>query len=69
MRAAEGGKKVIERLFIGEIDDREARANPVSISTEQVVMSNGYVKKAARCNTWRIVVVVFSSGSGYGYAR
>lgn len=69
MRAAKGGKKVIERLFVGEIDNCEARANPVSITTKQVVMSNRYVKKATRCDTRRIMIIIFSSGSRYGYSR
>jgi hypothetical protein len=58
VRAAEGGKKVVQSVLVCDVDGRELETHLVFISAEQVVMSDGNVEKAPRRNARRVLVVV-----------
>ena len=59
MRAAEGGKEVVERVLIGDVDCSELQTHFVLIAPEEVVMSDGNVEKASRRDArWVLVVVL-----------
>ena len=60
--SAEGGEKIIKRVRIGQIDDRELRAPLVLVSVEQIVMSQRKVEQITRLNAGRVVVVVLCAG-------
>src|SRR5436305_1683759 len=59
MSTGEGGKKVIERCLVGDVDSAYLQAPLVSVAVEEVVMTYGHIKKMAGCNTGWIVVVIF----------
>ena len=63
VRAAEGGEEVVERVLVGQIDDRELRAPLVPVAMEDVVVAHGEIEEAAGSDARRIVVVVFRPGS------
>ena len=44
VRAAEGGKEIIERLLVGHVDDRHASAPLVAIRVEQVVVAQAEIE-------------------------
>ena len=48
MRAAKGGKKIIERGLVRQIDGGEPQAPLVTVAVEQVVVSYARIEKAAR---------------------
>jgi hypothetical protein len=59
VRAAEGGKEIVECVLVGQVDRRELEAHLVLIAVEEVVMSDGNVEKASRRDTrWVLVVVL-----------
>src|ERR1700751_962725 len=66
MRAAEGGKEVVEGLFVRQIDHRESKTDLVLLRFEmkQVVIADAQIKQMTGQDARRIVVVVFGSGSG-----
>jgi len=64
MRTAEGGKKIVKRVSIREVDGRHLQAHFVLVAVEQIVMPDCQVKHMARSNPRRIFVVVFCSGPG-----
>src|ERR1700722_15398284 len=59
MRAAEGGKEVVEGIFVGDVDGRELQADFALVSVEQVVVSHRHVEEVARRDARRVVIVVF----------
>ena len=65
VRAAEGGKEVVERHFVGQVDDREAQAPFVAITVEQVVVANGNIKQVSWSDALWVVVVIFLSRCWY----
>ena len=64
MSSGEGGKKVIERRLIGDVDGVELQAPFVSVAVEDIVMPYGHIKEMARCNPRWIVVVIFCARRG-----
>jgi len=64
MRAAEGGKKVVQGIFVGDIDGRHVEIHLVAISAEEVVLSDGGVKQVPRRDARRVLVIVAFAGSG-----
>ena len=62
---AEGRKEVVKRIFVGQINRRQARAQFVLVAVEQVVMADRDIEEIPRRDARRIVVVVFGSGRGY----
>src|SRR4029077_3585309 len=58
VRAAEGGKEVVQSVFVGDIDGRELQTHLVLVATEDVVVSDGNIEQASRRDTRRILVVV-----------
>jgi hypothetical protein len=59
VRAAECGKEIVQRHFVGQVDDREAQAPLVPVTMEKVVIAHAGIKQAARLDALRIVVVIF----------
>ena len=47
VRSAEGGEKVVECVFVGDIDSSEAHAPLVLVAVEEVVFADGGVEEAA----------------------
>ena len=64
MRAAKGGKEIIERGFVRQIDGGETQAPLVTVAVEKIVMSYARIEKAARRDALRIVIVILFSRSG-----
>jgi hypothetical protein len=64
VRAAEGGKEVVERHFVGDIDGRDAGAPFVAIPVEKIIVAQSQIKQAARRDARRIVIVVLRAGRG-----
>src|ERR1019366_1366839 len=64
VRAAEGGEEVIECDLVGQIDRRQTKAPFVAIAAEEIIVSDGKIKKAAWGHGRRILVVVHGSTSG-----
>jgi hypothetical protein len=62
--AAEGGEEVIERVFVGQVDDGEAKAPLVAVAAEEVVVADRHVEEVARSDARRILVVVFGAVGG-----
>src|SRR5258707_11789354 len=62
VRAAEGGKEVVECILVGQVDGRELETDLVLVPTEDVVMPNGHVEKTSRRDAGRILVVVLRVG-------
>src|ERR1700722_4596740 len=56
--AAESGEEVVECVFVGYVDGRQLQAHFIFISVEQVVVSDGDIKKTSTRNARRILVVV-----------
>ena len=61
MRSAEGGKEVVERFFVGQIDHRQPGAHLESVAAQNIVMPDGDVEKIAGLNARRVVVVVLGA--------
>ena len=64
MRAAEGGKKVIQGVLIGDIDGRHVEVHLVAIGVEKVVLAHGSVKQVAGGDARRVLVIVLRSRRG-----
>ena len=47
MRAAEGGKEVVERLFVGQVDDCEAQAPLIAVAVKEIIVAHRHVKTDA----------------------
>ena len=62
MRAAEGGKEVVERLFVGQVDDCEAQAPLIAVAVKEIIVAHRHVKQIPPFDARRIVVVIFSAG-------
>jgi len=62
VRAAEGRKKVVKRVLVGQVHGRQLQAHLVSVAVEHVVVSDRQIKQMARCDSRRILVVVLRSG-------
>ena len=65
--SAEGGEKVIKCELVRHVDDGHPRAPFVPVAMEEAVITKAEVKKIARCDALRIVVVVLSPWRRYFY--
>lgn len=63
--STESGKEVVERDFVGHVDDREARAPSVTIAVKQIIVTDRQVKQVAWGNARWIVIIVLGAGRGY----
>ena len=59
MRATKGREKVVERVLVGQIDDRKLRAYLVFIAVENVVVPQRNIEHTARGDALRMMIVVF----------
>ena len=41
VRSAEGAQEVVERFFVGQVDDRKPRTPLVAVTAEKIVVANG----------------------------
>jgi hypothetical protein len=65
--AAERGKEVIQRVFIGDVDTGQLQAPAVCVAFEEVVIADGRVEETPRSNArWAVVVI---PGAWRGYAE
>lgn len=64
MRAAEGGKEIIERGLVCQIDGGEPQAPLVTVAVEKIVVPYARIEKAAWRDALRIVIVILFSRSG-----
>ena len=48
VRSAEGGQVIIQRGFVGQVDDREAQTPFVAVTVEKIVVANGKAVTTAR---------------------
>jgi hypothetical protein len=58
VRPAEGGKEVVECVFVRDVDGGELQADFVLVAMKYVVVPHRDVEKIPRCNAGRILVVV-----------
>jgi hypothetical protein len=58
-------KKVVQRRFVRQVDDREAQTPFVPVTAQKIVIAHAGIKQVPRHNAMRIVVVVFFLGCGY----
>src|ERR1700733_13781377 len=65
MRSTKRRKKIVERLFVRQIDHRQAGAYLVPVAVKNVVMPHGNVEEVPGCNARRIVVVILRARRGY----
>ena len=61
VRAAEGGKEVVERDFVGQIDDCETQAPLVVVPVQEIIVTDAGVEEMARRNALRPVIVILRS--------
>ena len=62
VRAAEGGKEIIECNFVRQVDDRKAQAPPVVVVTvEEIVVAHCHIKQIPRFDTGRIEVGILGT--------
>src|ERR1700675_3497246 len=64
MRAAKGGKEIIERGLVRQIDGGETQAPLVTVAVEKIVVPYAGIEQVARSDALWIVVVIFFSRSG-----
>jgi len=58
MRAAEGGKEVVERVFVGDVDGSKLRAPFKAVAVEEIVVADRDVEQITRRDPRRVFVVV-----------
>src|SRR5580704_6960047 len=62
---AERGKVIIERFLVRQVDYGKAKAPPVTVSIQKIVVAHCHVEKVPRRDALWIVVVVFRVRRGY----
>ena len=65
VRSTEGGKEIVERFFVHQIDDGNAEAPSVLVTVEEVVFAHREVKEVAGRDAGWIVVVILRAGGWY----
>src|ERR1700722_3911298 len=62
MRATEGGKEIVERDVVGQVDHFHASAELVAVimEVEDVIVSNGEIKQVPRSDARWMTIVVLS---------
>lgn len=61
VRAAERREKVVERVFVRDVNRRQLQADFVSIPVEEVVMADSEIEQVSWRHARRIGVIVFST--------
>ena len=61
VRAAEGGKKVVERILVSDINCGQCETPFVALAFEQVVITEGNIEQATMRDARWIMVVIFTS--------
>src|ERR1700733_3165952 len=64
VRAAEGGEKVVEGVFVGDVDAGETQAPLVFVACEEVVYADGGVEDVAGGDAGWVLVVILGVGGG-----
>jgi hypothetical protein len=64
VRSAKRGEEVIERSFVGKVDDREAQAPLVAVAMEKIVVADGHIKQIPRFDTGGIQVGILCAWGG-----
>ena len=59
MRAAECGKKVVERILVRQVHDCKPRRPLRAFTMEQIVQAKPNIEQVPGRNAWRVVIVVF----------
>ena len=67
MRAAEGGKKIVQGNFVRKVNNCQLGAPLALVAMEQVVVANGKVKQMTRRNPRRVLVVILCPRSWNAY--
>ena len=57
--STEGRKEIVQCFLVGYIYDRQAQAHFVFVAMKNVVVADRSIEKIARCDAWRIVIVIF----------
>lgn len=63
VRAAEGGKEVVERVFVGDVDGGKLRAPFEAFAVEEVVVADRDVEQITRRDPRRVMVIVLGPRS------
>src|SRR5258705_5239646 len=58
---AKSGLKVIERVFVGQVNDCKTQRQLRVFGAQKIVRTGTEIKKMARCDARRICVVIFRS--------
>jgi len=61
--AAERRQEVIKRRLVGQVDHRKAQTPLEAVAMKQIVVTGADIEQVARRDAWRIVIVIFRSGS------
>ena len=64
VRSSEGGKEVIKRYLVGDIDGRELETPLVLVTAEKIVIPDCEVEEMAWCNARRLLIVTLSARCG-----
>src|ERR1700722_7123435 len=59
VRPAEGRKKVVQRVFVRDVNSGQLEAPLVSVSMKQIVLAQGNVEQITGGDAGRILVIVF----------
>ena len=69
VRSSEGGKEVIKRYLVGDIDGRELETPLVLVTAEKIVVAYRDVEQMASRDARRVVVVILGTRRGNGDSR
>ena len=69
VRAAERREEIVERGFVGQVDDGKLRADLVLIAVKEIIVAHGSVENTPRLDSLWIVIVVLRIGRRYFYQR
>src|SRR5271157_1408831 len=69
MRSAEGGKKVVKRVLVGDVDGRELETDLVLVAVKQVILPHRNVEQIPRRDALRMVIVIFGVRWRHGNER
>ena len=62
MRSAERREKIIEGVFVSQVDDFQASTPLVLITMKQIVVTHGNIEETTLANAGRVVVVILGAG-------
>jgi hypothetical protein len=69
MRAAEGGQKVVERIFVGQVDGGKLDGGKLEtpfefVAAQQVIVAQRKIEEISRRDAGRIGIVISDPGAG-----